>query len=297
MPKVSIIIPTYNCARFLPESINSALAQSYQDFEIILVDDGSTDNTRAIVSGFIEKYSGKIVYVYQENAGLACARNAGLKTARGEYVALLDADDRWLPNRLMETVAALDANPGVGLVHANITRISEEGEVIATPSREERFLSGAIFEHIFLRRAHISCPTVLFRMECCSAVGMFDENLTRLGSEDRDLWLRISEKFKIEYINEVLAYYRISPSGMSRNQEKMMKAQTYVINKFSGERKHAHLRRPAFAKMYRDWADEMLIREEFILACRYYLQAIYYSPLSFWTWLNLGKAFFKIRVK
>src|SRR5438128_339141 len=120
MPKVTVLIPSYNAAHFLPISIESALSQSYQDFEIIIIDDGSNDHTKAVVQSFIDQYPHKIRYFWQENKGLAVARNTGLAESQGEYVALLDADDRWLPCRLQEEVGVLDADNTVGLVHGNI---------------------------------------------------------------------------------------------------------------------------------------------------------------------------------
>src|SRR5439155_7071192 len=120
-------------------------------------------------------------------------------------------------------------------VHANVTHISESGKVLGTPTRDTRFLSGPLFEGLFLRNAHIACPTVLFRKECCQKMGVFDEKLTRLGCEDRELWLRISREYRIEYIDKVLAFYRVHSFGMSRNFNKMMEARLYVINKFFPE--------------------------------------------------------------
>ena len=110
MSKVSILIPSYNNAHYLPQAIDSALNQTFQDFEIIIIDDGSTDNTREIVERYLKRAPDKIRYIYQDNQGLARARNTGLRHARGEYVALLDADDVWLPARLEETVKILDAD-------------------------------------------------------------------------------------------------------------------------------------------------------------------------------------------
>ena len=196
-PKVSIIIPTYNCAHYLSSSIESVLGQTFQDFEIIIIDDGSTDNTKEIVEKYRQDNPDRIRYIYQENQGLACARKTGLRQAKGSLIALLDADDQWLPERLEETVRCMETDETIGLVHANIKRVGPDGAVIDVPKRDQRFLSGDIFDHIFLRKAHISCPTVLFRQSCCDKVGLFDENLARLGCEDRELWLRISRQYRI----------------------------------------------------------------------------------------------------
>jgi len=289
-------MPVYNGERTIAQAIESVLKQTYTDWEIIVIDDGSTDDTRKIVERYRSAPADRIRYIHQENQGLACARNTGIRQARGEFLALLDADDVWLPTRLEETVKALDADPSAGIAHANITWISETGEILSTPRRQARHLSGYIFENIFLRKAHISCPTVLFRKKCCEEVGMFDPNLARLGCEDRELWLRISQRHKVRYIDKVLALYRVSASSMSRNQEKMLRARLYVVDKFcpaNGPREA--IRQKALAKIYRDLGDEFLLTHDFAGAKKNYRQAIAHAPFSFWAWMNLGKSLLRVR--
>jgi glycosyltransferase involved in cell wall biosynthesis len=126
MPRVSVIIPTYNCDRFLPEAIDSILMQTYQDYEIIVVDDGSTDKTRQV----LEPYWNKICYVYQDNQGVAVARNRGIKIAQGEFVAFLDHDDLFLPNKLALQVECFEAQPQVGMVHTGWRRVNYKREAI-----------------------------------------------------------------------------------------------------------------------------------------------------------------------
>ena len=115
MPKVSVIIPTYQYDSFIGEAIDSVLAQTYKDYELIVVDDGSIDRTREIIS----KYGSNINYIYQENKGLAAARNTGIRATKGEYLSFLDADDAWLPNKLEVEVEFLDTHPVVGMVYSN----------------------------------------------------------------------------------------------------------------------------------------------------------------------------------
>lgn len=292
MPKISVIIPSYNCARFLPEAIESVLRQAYRDYEIIVIDDGSEDDTKEVIRRYLNDFPDKIRYIYQDNKGLAVARNTGIKNAKGEFIALLDADDKLFPERLETCLNAIESDKAIGLVHANITRISEDGTVIDTPNRDQRFLSGYIFKHIFLRRAHISCPTILFRKECCERVGLFDENLARLGCEDRELWLRIACQYRMVYIDKVLAYYRVISSSMSRDKEKMMKARLYVIDKYCPTGKNIFLRRKALGVIYRDLGDEFLLEKNMELAQKNYFKSIFFAPLSIWTWINLIKTVF-----
>jgi len=288
MPKVSILIPSYNSAHFLPTSIESALSGTYQDFEIIVIDDGSSDDTKDLVQSFIDEYPHKIRYIWQENMGLARARNTGIRQSQGEYLALLDADDKWLPCRLEEGVKILDADHSIGLVHGNITYIDIDDKEMGTPKRDIPFLNGFIFENIFLRKADIACPTAIFRRSCCEDVGGFDINLSRLGCEDRDLWLRIAQKYRVIYIDKILSYYRLTPQSMSRNLKKMMEARLYVIDKYcpQDDQRKYNLRHKALAKVFRDMGDEFLLKEDYIGARQEYIKAIGYDPFSFWPWVN-----------
>lgn len=298
MPKVSIIIPSYNCAQFIAEALDSVLEQTYKDFEAIIIDDGSTDNLKDVVAPYLTRFPDKVRYIYQENQGLANARNTAIKHARGEFLALLDADDKWLPNRLEEGIKVMEANPDVGLLHSNITRFAEDGRILPAPVRRKKFLSGSIFKHIFLRQADVACPTALFRKECCDKVGVFDPNLARLGCEDRDLWLRIAREYRVLYLDQVLAMYRVRKSSMSRNYEKMFKAQMYVIEKYSQPQDQGYpLRHLAVARIHRNRGDELLQDFDFQGASEAYLKALQHHPLSFWSCLNLFKAVLRIKIK
>lgn len=281
IPKVSVIIPTYNCARYLPDAIESVLRQTYQDFEIIVIDDGSTDNTKEMLQSYLNKYPYWVKYFYQENGGLACARNAGINNSQGDYIALLDADDMWLPNRLMDGVILFEQQKEVGLAHSNITFISENGNCLNTPDRNKHFLTGYIFESLLLRKAHISCPTVLVRRECFKHLGLFDENLTRLGCEDRELWLRLSRKYKIAYIDKVLAYYRLRQDSMSKNTEKMLEARYYVVNKFfSLNNINIRIKNIALAQIHKEIGDALLSIGIFHESRKQYLKALSFRKFS-----------------
>lgn len=296
MTKVSVIIPTYNCAKYLPEALDSVLAQTYQDYEIVVVNDGSTDNTDSLIRPTLEKYPSKIRYFSQENKGLAATRNVAIGYSRGEYIALLDADDMFLPNRLEEGVRILDEKPDVGLVHANIQRIGEGGELLYVPLRDKRFLSGRIFEHIFLRKAHIAIPTILLRKSCFGRVGLFDENLTRLGCEDREMWLRVAREYQFYYIDKVLGLYRMRKGSMSNDAAKMHAARLYVVDKFVPKNSGCWmLRRKALSKIYKDFGDSMLLEQRWPEARQYYRHSLLCWPFNFWSWVNFMKAAFGIR--
>ena len=133
MPRVSVIIPSYNCARYLGRAIDSACEQTYMDYEIVLVDDGSTDDTKDVAM----QYGQKVTYLYQQNQGLSAARNQGISKASGELLAYLDADDMWYPEKLERQVAFLDAHPECGIVHSEMSIINEQDEVLHVRFYEE----------------------------------------------------------------------------------------------------------------------------------------------------------------
>jgi len=294
--KVSTIIPAYNAAKFIDEAIDSVLDQTYQDFELIIVDDGSTDNTKELVQTYVEQYPDKVRYIYQKNQGPAAARNTGIKASVGEFIAPLDSDDKWFPKRLEHCVRAIESDDRIGLVHTNTMGISEDGELLGVKKRQKQFLSGHIFNDLFIRKVYISSPSVLFRRECCNKVGLFDEHKTCIGSEDREMWLRIAREYKILHIDKVLAYYRKVASSLSHNSQNMMRGRHYVIEKFCPNGKNKQLRRMALACIYKEFGDEFLLKQEFDAARKQYVKSIGYVPFVIWPWINLFKSLLRIKV-
>ncbi|MBJ6727098.1 glycosyltransferase family 2 protein [Geomesophilobacter sediminis] len=196
---VSVIIPTHNRADLITEAIDSVLAQTYTDYEIIVVDDGSTDQTAEALG----RYGDSVLYLYQSQMGPSAARNAGIKRAKGDLIAFLDSDDMWLPEKLSAQVAAMEANPSVGLVATGYATISA-GEA----KKDEQVLSGAEVSEV--RSCHyknyFATSTVMVRADCLKKVGRFDESLH--FAEDWDLWLRILQAYDFTYIGRVLTRYR-----------------------------------------------------------------------------------------
>jgi len=207
MPKVSVIIPTYNCAQYICDAVDSVLAQTYRDFELIVVDDGSTDNTRELLLG----YGDQLQYIYQENKDITGARNTGIENSDGQYLAFLDADDMWLPNKLDRQVRLLDDAPEVGLVYCWHYYIDAEGDKCKFQNNTigRSFESGSRLYDKLIERNVISGggSTPIIRQECLEKSGMFDESLPYSG--DWDLWLRISMDYIIAYIPEPLGCYRV----------------------------------------------------------------------------------------
>ena len=203
MPRVSVVIPTYNRADLIGETIASVLNQSYTDFELIVVDDGSTDNTREVVSSF----NAPITYSYQSNQGISPARNNAIKASNSEYIALLDSDDVWVSNKLEHQVKLLESQPDVGCVYCDYEFIEKDGNrvpsppsYISYPLKRGRILKDLMyFDFIFP-------SNLLIRRSCFQDVGLFDAEMT--PAEDLDLLLQISKRYLIDYAPERLCYIR-----------------------------------------------------------------------------------------
>jgi len=256
-PVVSAIVPAYNAERFLGAALDGALAQTLREFEAIVVDDGSSDATGALAERYAREHPQHIRVVHQTNQGLCGARNTAIKAARGRYLALLDADDVWLPQHLAASVAVLDAAPEIGLVHANIERIDADGRALHVPARFWRDGDDA-FTRLLLREEHVSCPTAVFRRELIDTLGGFDARFNRLGCEDRDLWLRIAATSGVKFLPEVHARYRLHGGNMSANMQKMQRARLLLVEKFAQTARGKPLRRRALAAMHQGIGDELL---------------------------------------
>ena len=219
VPKVSVVVPTYNSARFLGKAIQSVLDQTFQDWELIVVDDGSTDNTREVVAAFQDP---RIHYVHQENRGAAAALNAGIRLGRGAYVAFLGADDRWLAEKLALQVAQLDNLPlEVGLVYSDLHLLDLEDDTILG-----RFLGGRepprgrVLSQLVRTEGSFLHPCAsLIRREVFEKVGVFDEGLKT--HEDWDLWIRIAAAYEVEALDMPLGVYGRRPSQLTKDVQQM----------------------------------------------------------------------------
>jgi len=190
MPKVSVIIPTYNRALLIRRAIASVLRQTYQDFEIIVIDDCSDDNTHVMVENFKDK---RIRYIkHLENKGSAAARNTGIKIAQGEYIAFQDSDDEWLPEKLERQMNVFNnAPPEVGVVYTRFKKIkNNKRSYLAFYWVAQK--EGDIHNNL-LNGNYITTSTTVIKRECFDKTGMFDESLPRF--QDWELWLRISRYY------------------------------------------------------------------------------------------------------
>ncbi len=204
-PKVSIVIPTYNRETIICKAIDSALSQTYKNLEIIIVDDGSTDNTKTV----LEKYGSRLNYFYQENKGISGARNAGIKRSTGQYIAFLDSDDYWLPDKLEKQIELFLQYPEYGMVACQCASIGADGQF---RQKNRHGKSGSVLFDLF-KKNFIRTSSAVIKKECFLKSGLFDENLKEC--EEYDLWLRISAHYQVGFINEPLAVYTDNPKGAS----------------------------------------------------------------------------------
>lgn len=213
MKSVSVIIATYNSAAYLKEAVDSVLNQTYQDLEVVIVDDGSTDKTRSLVEGLQSQHPRRIQYIYQENQGPAPARNAGMRSAQGQYIAFLDADDIWLPDKLTRQMECFARDQAVGFVYCDNIFVDENNTVIENYVRKVRLVEGDILWDLF-QDFFIITSGVVFKKECIERIGFFDEKL--LVGEDYEYFLRLAAQYKAGVVKERLFRRRVHAKSLSR---------------------------------------------------------------------------------
>ncbi len=217
---VSIIIPAWNAGRYIKEAIDSAIDQTYKNIEIIVVDDGSTDNTKDVIAPFIESH--KIKYIYQENKGLSGARNTGIKNSNGEYIALLDSDDIFLPDKIKEQVTQLEEFPNCDVSYCDLYHFWDNDPERLLKLNYKYYSGSEVFPNL-LARSFIAPVTVVFRKNVFEKFGYFDENI-RQFAEDIEFWLRISYRgANIFFLPKILAKLRLRKEGNIQSNQPMMK--------------------------------------------------------------------------
>jgi glycosyltransferase involved in cell wall biosynthesis len=216
-PKVSVVIPAYNAASDLAATIESVLQQTFVDFELLIVNDGSTDDTEKLVRQYTARDE-RIKLISQHNQGVATARNRGIQESSGDYIAFLDSDDLWMPNKLATHVQHLNSSPALGLSFARVEFMKDDGSLTGQCSNLR--LRNIRSEHLYRENLICTPSNAVIRRSVLEQVGGFNKCLS--GYADIELFLRIScYGWKIEGLNQVLVYYRISTSGMSAQLQSM----------------------------------------------------------------------------
>ncbi len=223
-PDVSVIIPAYNASGTLSEAIDSVLNQTYIDLECIVVNDGSVDRTEDIVLSYLDP---RLVYHVQENRERSIARNVGASMSRGRYLAFLDADDVWLPDKLERQIQLLKSQDNLGLVYCDVMYFDAgTGQEIGSFSLKSRLERGMVFEKLLWEGNFIQSPTPVLRKEAYERVGGYDPSLIPL--EDWDLWLRIARLYPVDFVPEPLARYRWRPETVSLTTPGMKVHNSYL---------------------------------------------------------------------
>jgi glycosyltransferase involved in cell wall biosynthesis len=271
-PLVSVIVPAYNAETYIAHTLNSVISQTYKNIEVIVVDDGSNDGTAQIVESIIQR-DDRVILLRQSNSGVAAARNLAIQKSRGEYIASIDADDIWYPQKIEKQVhCMLHADPNIGLVYAWSVHIDERG--LLTGGYNASHIEGDAFGALIVTNFISNSSSPLIRRVCFEKVGGYSTRLFKLnaqGCEDRDLYLRIAESYKFRVVKEFLIGYRRINSSMSLNYKSMEKSNGVVI----GEVKQRYPNIPSF--VYR-WSKShyYLYLSDQSRSCAHYWTSILY---------------------
>lgn len=253
MPLVSVVIPVYNGERFLKESLESVFAQTCHDYEVVCVDDGSTDGSCSL----LEQYGARVRVIQQENAGQSAARNTGVRQATGAFVAFLDQDDLWYPSKLAQQVAVLNVEPDVVLVHCNYDRVDGDGRVlVAGAALAERASALASPLGLLLGEALVFPSAMMVRRDVFQRVGGFDPELR--GFEDFDLIARLKQQGRFVLLNESGMAYRLHAEGFTRagGMGVIRSRERFLIRMkalYAGDRAKKALINRMLAECYSDW--------------------------------------------
>ncbi len=292
MPKVSVVMPVYNGERFLRESLDSVFAQTFQDFEVLCVDDGSTDNSAA---GF-EQYGVRIRGLRQKNARQSAARNAGVILAKGQYIAFLDQDDLWYPSKLLRQLAAIEANSRVVLVHCDFDRIDEKGRMVQERAGTiERASALASPMGQLIGEALIFPSAMLIRREGFARSGGFHAELQ--GFEDFDLIARLKQQGEFVMVEERGMAYRLHGQGFTRagglhiirSRERFLRRMEGL---YRGDRTKQAIVRRMLADCYSDWGIHEVRQGNKLEGRRKLIESLRCNPAKMRTYSRLLRAIF-----
>jgi glycosyltransferase involved in cell wall biosynthesis len=282
MPKISVIIPTYNRAELLQSAITSVLKQTFQDFEIIVVDDASKDNTHAIVKSFDDR---RLRYVRHEaNRGEAGSRNSGVKESNGPYIAFLDDDDEWLPEKLDLQINLLENSaPQIGCVYTGTVSIDKKtGKILGVNTPSKR---GNLFLELFINNC-ITMSSIMVRKICFETVGLFDERIPY--GIDYDMWARIAKEFEYDYVREVLVKYYVHDDRLNNNLDLVIRGREAIFKKYDT---FLALNRKAYSYQHRELGILNCLKGDNKKAREAYFRAIKLYPFSAKHYLMLALSF------
>ena len=276
---VYIILPVYNREDYLPAALESILKQTYPNYELIAVDDGSIDSSYEILKGFAYRFKGRLTIIRQENKGPSYARNRGIQAAQGEYIAFLDSDDFWREDKLQKQVDLFRAHRNVAFIYSGYYLVDEKGKIIGEYRPDPRF-SGNIYDKLWKYENNISGGTIFVERSKIVRAGMFDPELR--GAENLDLRLRLSRLGTVYFIDECLYFYRRHHGNLTVFQTEMQNYHRMLLSKHSSElKREGYLFRIANARLlYKEGMQEFSIRR-YRSALGKFIKSIYWCPF-FW---------------
>jgi glycosyltransferase involved in cell wall biosynthesis len=279
-PVVSIVMPAFNRERFIAAAIDSVLAQTFTSWELLIVDDGSRDGTAAIADRYAERDASRIQVIRQPNSGVTVARNTAIRRARGRYIAFLDSDDLWVPDKLDRQVAAFQAHPDAAFIYTGYLLVDAEGRPIRTVRPESRW-QGDIHRRLWLEDNEILGTTLMVAREMLARVGLFDEALR--GAENLDVRLKLSKLGPVFFVDEVLYHYRKHPDALTSRPDLMDAEHVRLIDAHFGggplDASMRRLKRAALAKLHRARADRAFAVGHYRTALGAYLRGLGAGPL------------------
>lgn len=277
MPRVSVILPCHNGSLWVSDAIDSVLRQTYSDFELVVIDDGSADSSKDAISPFL--VDRRVRYFYQENRGFSAAENKGIKESRGDLIGFIGQDDLWLPNKLELQTEYLRNRKDVELVHSSYFAVNPQGRILGIRNAKIPKVSSKrkLIEKLFLGN-FIGFETVLVQRKCFDEVGLFDERM--VGFSDHDMWLRVAGGFNIGYLGLSLVKKRQHELQLSNARiESVLKDEFLIVTKaldcYPFLRK---LERKKLATLYYAWGIALLHKGNTEEAEQKLLKAIRYQP-------------------
>lgn len=291
---VSVVITCYNYGRYLENCLNSVFQQTFKDFEILLIDDGSTDHTQDVVAQFRDKPN--LNYFYQKNQGQANAKNNGIKHSKGDFIAFLDADDIWAEDKLEKQISLFESDK-VCVVYSRSNYIDENGKPLAYKLSGKYLLPrrGQVTEFLFLDN-FVPFSSAVVRKECFKNCGLFDESLKM--AIDWDLWLRISTEYHFDYVNEPLLKYRVGHSDqMSKNAFVRNSCCDKIMERFLENNKDLlskKIIRKAYAFTFCN-RGKYYAEHDWSKSIKYYLSALILDPIEIDAYKGLLRALLVIK--
>ena len=287
LPLVSVIMPVFNRETLISRAIKSVLDQTYNNIELFVIDDGSSDGTRLVCEGFVG--DSRFHYFFQENSGQSAARNLGIKKSRGEFIAFLDSDNYWSLNKIESQISFFYNNPNFDILYSDIIPIDEHGNRLQRKTFKK--FSGRILNNLLCYN-FVTNNTALVRRKCFDELGGFDESLR--CAEDYDLWLRFAVRYRFLHHPEAVTYYCCEGEGrLSSQEEKVLNANIKIVSRFFDQYPHVV---PLWIKN-RAWSGLYIWKIQFQLYLGVrpnrleIMKAVGLNPLDIRGWKILAKVF------